>query len=72
MPPGYISLAQVACAPNEKLVGGGFATARNNGAQVELIKSEPFIDGTKWVVMVENAGATGTVTATAVALCAAP
>jgi hypothetical protein len=70
VPPGQLGSAVVTCPAGHKVVGGGFATA---GFDQTIFASAPSIDGTSWVVLLDNFNATvTTLTGAAYALCVAP
>jgi hypothetical protein len=68
--PGELGTALAACPPGFKVTGGGFTTA---GFQETVFGSAPSIDGTTWIVLLDNIAATVTnLTGSAYALCVAP
>ncbi len=68
--PGELGSALAACPPGQKVTGGGFSTL---GFQETVFASAPSIDGTTWVVFLDNTAATVTnLTGSAYALCVAP
>ena len=68
--PGLIGTALATCPPGHKVVGGGFATA---GFDQTIFASAPSIDGTTWVVLLDNFNAAVTnLIGSAYALCVAP
>ena len=68
--PGQLGSALATCPVGHKVVGGGFVTI---GFDQTVFASAPSIDGTTWVVLLDNANALVTdLTGSAYALCVAP
>lgn len=68
--PGQLGSALATCLPGQKVVGGGFVTV---GFDQTVFASAPSIDGTTWVVLLDNANAQVTnLIGSAYALCVAP
>jgi hypothetical protein len=68
--PGQLGTALAACPLGHKVVGGGFVTI---GFDQTIFASAPSIDGTTWIVLLDNQNALVTnLTGSAYALCVSP
>jgi len=68
--PGEVGTAMATCPPGQKVTGGGFQT---DGFQETVFASAPSIDGTTWVVFLDNTATSVTdLIGAAYALCVAP